>query len=89
MTTTHSFEVLISLSELFKTSEIDVNNELNVLQFWQTFNILNGIGVSKKKTFNKSMEWLKENVYPCAFHSFKGSDVLPVYNEIAVSAKEP
>ena len=35
------------------------------------------------------MERLKENVYPCAFHSFKGSDVLPVYNEIAVSAKEP
>jgi len=43
----------------------------------------------KKKTFNKAMEWLQESVYPWAFHSFKGSDVIPVHNEIAVPAKEP
>ena len=70
LTATHSFEVLISLSESFKTSETDLNNELNVLQFWQTFNILNGGGVSRKTTFKKSIEWLQENVYTWAFHSF-------------------
>jgi len=89
LTATHSFETLISLSESFKTSEIGVNNECNVLQFWQTFNILNGVGVSRTKTFNKATEWLQENVYPWAFQSLKGSDVLPVHNEIAVPAKQP
>jgi len=52
LTATHSIKVLISLSETFKISEIDVNNELSMLQFWQTFNILHGVGVSRKETFN-------------------------------------
>jgi hypothetical protein len=42
----------MSLSEPFRISDIDVNNELNVLQFWQPFNILHGVGVSRKETFN-------------------------------------
>jgi hypothetical protein len=54
LTATHSSEVIICLSEYFKTSEIGVNNELNVLQFWQTFNILNGVGVPRKK---KTLFW--------------------------------
>jgi hypothetical protein len=28
-------------------------------------------------------------MYPCAFHSFKGSDVSPVHNKLAVIAKQP
>ena len=28
-------------------------------------------------------------MYPCAFHSFKGSDVSPVHNKLAVTAKQP
>jgi hypothetical protein len=53
LTAIHSFEVIISLSESFKTSEIDVNNELNVLQFWHTFNILHGVGVLRKKNIQQ------------------------------------
>jgi hypothetical protein len=65
--TTHSSEVLISLFESFKTSEIDVNNELNVLQFWQTFNILNGVGISSKKNFQQDYGMIERKCVSSGF----------------------
>jgi hypothetical protein len=45
--------------------------------------------VYQVKNFQQDYGMVERKCVSWAFHSFNGSDVLPVYNETAVPAKEP